>query len=77
MLKLSDLICEAEYSAATIDLDRAFDIFNQSYIKSTGKSWEKDKFVERAQNWTFFGDANGYVAVRVQHGGMVKVVGVA
>jgi hypothetical protein len=68
---------EAEFTFDTLNVDNAYDIFNQSYIKSTGKSWDKDKFVERARNWTFYGDENGYVAVRVQNSGMVKLVGVA
>ena len=68
---------EAEFTFDTLDVNNAYTIFNQSYIKSTGKSWNKDKFIERAKNWTFFGDENGYVAVRVQAGGMVKLVGVA
>jgi hypothetical protein len=68
---------EAEFTFDTLNVDNAYDIFNQSYIKSTGKSWDKDKFIERAINWTFYGDENGYVAVRVQNSGMVKLVGVA
>jgi hypothetical protein len=68
---------EAEFTFDTLNVDNAYDIFNQSYIKSTGKSWDKDKFVERARNWTFYGDENGYVAIRVQNSGMVKLVGVA
>lgn len=72
-----DQLKEEEFTYDTLNLDKAYDVFNASYIKSTGKSWEKDKFLERAKNWTFYGDINGYVAVRTQHGGMIKLVGVA
>ena len=37
----------------------------------------KDKFYSRAQNWLFFGDDNGFVAVRPQQSGLYKLVGVA
>lgn len=78
MLKLVNILLnETEFTYDTLDLDKAYDIFNKSYIISTGQSWEKDKFLERARNWTFFGDENGYVAVRPQSSGMVKLVGVA
>jgi hypothetical protein len=73
----TEILPEAEMNHRTMNLDKAYDVFNQSYIKSTGKSWEKDKFIERAYGWTFFGDENGYVAVRPQQSGMVKFVGVA
>jgi hypothetical protein len=36
---------EAEFTFDTLNVDNAYDIFNQSYIKSTGKSWDKDKFL--------------------------------
>lgn len=63
--------------ASQMDLDQAFDVFDASYKKATGKSWDKQKFISRASNWIFFGDNKGYVAVRPQRGGMVKLVGVA
>ena len=60
-----------------IDLNKAYEIFNREYLESTGKSWSKDKFLGRARNWTFYGDENGYVAVRPQRSGFVKLVGAA
>ena len=63
--------------ASQMDMDKAFDVFDASYKKSTGKSWDKEKFISRAYNWVFFGDDKGYVAVRPQRGGMIKLVGVA
>jgi hypothetical protein len=60
-----------------IDLNKAYDIFNKEYMKSTGKSWSKDKFMGRARSWTFYGDENGYIAVRPQRSGFIKLVGAA
>lgn len=60
-----------------LDLDDAFLIFKDSYEKSTGKSWSREKFIRRAKNWEFFGDSKGFVAVRHQRSGLVKLTGVA
>lgn len=60
-----------------IDLDKAYDIFKASYDKSTGAAWSKEKFIYKARNWKFYGDQNGYVAVRPQRSGMLKLNGVA
>jgi hypothetical protein len=73
MIRSKNLLNES----VKLDLDKAYDVFNKSYINSTGKSWDKDKFLQRASNWTFHGDDNGYVAVRPQKGGLIKLVGVA
>ena len=61
----------------TIDMDRAYEIFNQEYLQSTGKSWSKDKFLNRVRNWEFWGDENGFVTTRRQNSGFVKLVGAA
>ena len=60
-----------------IDLDQAYELFSQEYLKTTGQTWSKDKFLSRARNWTFYGDDNGYVSVRKQNSGFVKLVGAA
>ena len=60
-----------------INLDQAYEIFKTSYDKSTGASWSKDKFIQRASHWKFYGDQDGYVAVRPQRSGMMKLNGVA
>ena len=65
------------FHSSEIDMDRAYDIFNDEYIKSTGKSWTKDKFLQRAKNWEFYGDNNGFITVRKQASGFVKLVGAA
>jgi ribosomal protein S18 acetylase RimI-like enzyme len=60
-----------------LDLNKAYDVFRQEYEESTGQSWTQDKFMQRAKNWQFFGDENGFVAVRPQRSGFVKLVGMA
>jgi GNAT superfamily N-acetyltransferase len=60
-----------------IDINRAYGLFKREYEESTGQSWSFDKFQSRARNWEFYGDDNGYVAVRRQRSGFVKLVGMA
>jgi hypothetical protein len=57
--------------------DKIYNIFKNSYEKSVGTSWTKEKFFGRAKNWIFFGDMDGFVAVRPQKSGFYKLVGVA
>lgn len=64
-------------SLIQIPLDKAYEIFRKEYEKSTGKSWDRNKFINRASDWEFYGDENGYVAVRRQRSGFVKMVGMA
>ena len=64
-------------SLVQIPLDSAYEIFKNEYDKSTGKSWTYDKFMGRARNWEFYGDEKGYVAIRRQRSGLVKLVGMA
>lgn len=58
-----------------VDLDRMYDIFSDSYNKSVGVSWSREKFMSRARNWEFHGDESGFVATRSQRGGLLKLVG--
>lgn len=60
-----------------IPLNVAYYIFKKEYDKSTGISWDYNKFMNRAANWEFYGDVNGYVAIRRQRSGFVKLVGMA
>ena len=64
-------------SLVQIPLDAAYEIFKNEYDKSTGASWSYDKFMGRARNWEFYGDEKGYVAIRRQRSGLVKLVGMA
>lgn len=59
------------------ELEQAYEVFSNEYIKSTGKTWDREKFYRRAENWTFYGDSTGYVAVRIQASGFYKLVGAA
>jgi hypothetical protein len=68
---------EDKRSSDQVDLNKAYDLFSKSYTASTGHAWDRDKFIGRAHSWKFFGDDNGYVTVREQNSGMVKLVGVA
>ena len=64
-------------SLVNIPLDTAYEIFKNEYDKSTGTSWSYEKFMGRARGWEFYGDEKGYVAVRRQRSGFVKLVGMA
>lgn len=57
--------------------EHIYNVFKDSYEKTTGNAWSKDKFYSRAQNWLFFGDDDGFVTVRPQQSGLYKLVGVA
>jgi hypothetical protein len=60
------------------EVDNIFNIFKSSYEQSTGSSWTYDKFIKRANNWVFFGDpSKGFVAVRPQRSGPLKMTGAA
>jgi hypothetical protein len=60
-----------------MDQDQAYDQFRNSYEKATGKAWDKNRFLDKASGWIFYGDKNGYVSVRPQRSGLLKLVGVA
>ena len=58
-------------------VDDYYETFKKSYDSSTGHSWSKDKFIQRAANWIFFGDSSGFVTVRKQNSGYYKITGSA
>jgi len=64
-------------SLVQIPLDTAYEIFKNEYDRSTGTSWSYEKFMGRARAWEFYGDEKGYVAIRRQRSGLVKLVGMA
>ena len=70
-------ITESLQLGVGLDAESAYEIFRTSYEKETGKSWTIDKFMQRARSWIFYGDDKGYVAVRRQSSGPLKLVGVA
>lgn len=59
------------------ELEHRYELFKKSYEKSTGFAWSYEKFKQRSQNWDFYGDYNGYIAVRHQSSGYYKLVGSA
>lgn len=70
----SDYMVLKEEKLGDINIDKAYEIFKKEYEASTGKSWDYWTFASRAQNWNFYGDDNGYVAVRKQRSGFLKLV---
>lgn len=58
----------------SLDLDKAYTVFKNEYLSKTGKAWDKDTFKYTASNWQFYGDENGYVALRQQNSGYYKLV---
>jgi len=60
-----------------LDKDKAYQTFKDSYEKSTGQSWSEEKFVKRSGDWRFYGTQDGYITVREQQSGMLKLTGVA
>jgi hypothetical protein len=56
----------------------AYQIFKKSYEDATGKSWDRLKFNQRANNWKFYGvKSKGFIVVRPQVSGLSKMTGVA
>jgi hypothetical protein len=74
-----------KFTLNDIDPRLVYDVFYDTYKKSTGQAWDYDTFVSRAYNWTFYGippqvqnDAvAGFVAVRFQRSGLIKLTGMA
>ena len=70
----------SEFSYHSLSPDektQMYDTFSTAYIKSTGASWDADKFASRAVGWSFFGNIKGFVAVRKQPSGFYKLTGCA
>lgn len=59
------------------DIEHKYELFKETYEKTTGTAWDFEKFKDRSKNWIFYGDYNGYVAVRPQASGYYKLVGSA
>jgi len=77
-MNFSDLITLiTESKIDNLDISRAYDLFKKEYIERTGYAWPFEKFLSRSYNWEFHGDDNGYVAIRRQKSGYVKLVGAA
>lgn len=76
-IKLNEMAQRLDEMIADLNMDNAYEIFKQSYEKETGAAWDKGKFLSRARNWEFYGDQTGFVAVRPQRSGLVKITGAA
>ena len=57
--------------------NKLYSLYKDSYEKNVGTAWSPDSFFDRAYDWEFFGDENGYVSVRVQDSGLYKLAVVA
>jgi hypothetical protein len=68
---------EDQYRLNDLDTDKTYQMFSTNYLKTTGKTWSKDKFISQSQNYVFFGDDKGYLMVKPQASGMYKLVGSA
>lgn len=54
--------------------DHIFNMFRNSYTKSTGASWDKEKFYNKADSYLFFGNKdNGFVTVKPNSDGTLKL----
>lgn len=77
LLNDASSILEESLQITPENVHRIYEIFRNEYLKSTGQSWDLAKFQQRARNWIFYGDGNGFVAVRQQKSGFYKLVGAA
>lgn len=77
ILEITKKKSEPVNESIDIDLDRAYELFQQEYLNATGQSWSKEKFLNRAHSWKFYGDEQGFIAVRPQQSGFCKLVGSA
>jgi len=57
--------------------EQVYTDFKNTYDKATGVSWDKDKFFRKALDWRFYGDEAGYISVREQKSGMLKLTGMS
>jgi hypothetical protein len=71
------LLREEVFNKGQLDLEAAWEVYQKQYLKSTGNTFTKELFFDRARNWTFYGNIEGWVAVRYQASGYVKLVAVA
>jgi hypothetical protein len=74
---LERLLKEDSFDLNNSNKEELYNIFKSSYEKSTGTSWNIDKFVQRSKNWKFYGTPEGFVTVRIQNSGFCKITGCA
>lgn len=61
----------------TKEINDLYDLFHDSYMNSIGSSWSIEKFRNRIKDWMLFGNSEGFVTVRQQRSGMLKLTGSA
>lgn len=74
---LESLLKEDSFDLSKSNQEDLYKTFKSSYEKSTGSSWDFDKFVQRSKNWKFYGTPEGFVTVRIQNSGFWKITGCA
>lgn len=75
--KFKDYILrEAIFNQGKLDLGSAWKVYQAQYSK-LGNTFTEELFKERAKNWVFYGNIEGWVAVRYQQSGYVKLVATA
>jgi 8-oxo-dGTP pyrophosphatase MutT (NUDIX family) len=67
----------SEAKIENLDLEKAYNLFYKEYTTATGKAWPREKFYAKAQNWDFYGDDQGFIAIRPQQSGFFKLVATA
>lgn len=74
LLEHTGLHEEFRYADLTAEeQDTLYNKFRDAYEKATGAAWDREFFMRRASNWTFFGTIEGGIAVRRQRSGMYKL----
>lgn len=68
---------ESVFRLTDTNQDNLYTKFKDTYEKSTGASWTRDKFLSRARHWEFYGSEDGFVSLRPQRSGFYKLVGMA
>lgn len=54
-----------------------YKLFKASYEKSVGTAWDYGKFINRISTWTLYGNSDGFITVRPQRSGLIKLTGSA
>lgn len=60
-------------SLSDVEQDELYQNFYNSYMNSVGSAWSRYDFEWRSRQWTFWGSAQGGVALRHQNSGMWKL----
>ena len=67
---------ESQFSLNSLsdkDFETLYTNFYNSYTQSVGSALNRDDFIWKGSNWTFFGNINGGIALRAQNSGLYKL----